>query len=298
MKADGLGRRDLAGLPEHVRAGEGRVSAEVDLDGRREPSQVESVRGPIEKRGLRQVHLAGDVLHPHRVARLGQHTDRRRVAGEGLGGERIDANDRDRHRATISPELSICNRLKCLYDIDNYAGRPMTLDEQLLQKARAEGERFAEAERQALLARTDYHTVVRRLHLSGGSLREIALALGLSHQRVQQIVKGAGGSWWQRVWRSRNITRDAVCTFCDRASSEVAKLIAGPNVVHLRRVRHAGREGRRRRERSRSSGDLERRRGPLLVLSQVPKRDGASDRRGRIVERLRRVSADLPSDPR
>ena len=106
----------------------------------------------------------------------------------------------------------------------------MTLDEQLLQKARAEGERFAEAERQALLARTDYHTVVRRLHLSGGSLREIAQALGLSHQRVQQIVKGAGGSWWQRVWRSRNITRDAVCTFCERASSEVAKLIAGPNV--------------------------------------------------------------------
>ena len=106
----------------------------------------------------------------------------------------------------------------------------MALDQPLLQKAKAEGERFAAAERQALLARTDYHTVVRRLHLSGGSLREIALALGLSHQRVQQIVKGAGGSWWQRVWRSRNSTHDAVCTFCDRPSSEVAKLIAGPNV--------------------------------------------------------------------
>src|SRR5580765_286295 len=106
----------------------------------------------------------------------------------------------------------------------------MMLDEQLLQKARAEGERFVEAERHALLARTDYHTVVRRLHLTGGSLREIALALGLSHQRVQQIVKGAGGSWWQRVWRSRNRTHDAVCTFCDRPSGEVAKLIAGPNV--------------------------------------------------------------------
>ena len=106
----------------------------------------------------------------------------------------------------------------------------MTLDEQLLQKARAEGDRFAQAERHALLARTEYHTLVRRLHLSGGSLREIAHALGLSHQRVQQIVKGAGGSWWQRVWRSRTITRDAICTFCDRSSSEVAKLIAGPNV--------------------------------------------------------------------
>jgi hypothetical protein len=106
----------------------------------------------------------------------------------------------------------------------------MALDQPLLQKARAEAERFASAERHALLARTDYHTVVRRLHLSGGSLREIAQALGLSHQRVQQIVKGAGGSWWQRVWRSRNATQDAVCTFCDRPSNEVAKLIAGPNV--------------------------------------------------------------------
>jgi hypothetical protein len=106
----------------------------------------------------------------------------------------------------------------------------MALDEPLLRKARAEAERFAEAERQALLARTDYHTSVRHLHLSGGSLREIAQALALSHQRVQQIVKGAGGSWWQRVWRSRNATRDAVCTFCDRPASEVAKLIAGPDV--------------------------------------------------------------------
>lgn len=106
----------------------------------------------------------------------------------------------------------------------------MTLDQQLLKRARSEGARLAEAEREALLARADYHTVVRRLHLGGGSLREIAEALSLSHQRVQQIVRGAGGSWWQRVWRSRNLRRDAVCTFCDRPPREVAKLIAGPNV--------------------------------------------------------------------
>jgi hypothetical protein len=104
------------------------------------------------------------------------------------------------------------------------------LDEQLVKKARSEGERFAEAERQALVTRADYHTAVRRLHLAGGSLREMARALGMSHQRVQQIVKGAGGSWWQRVWRSRNVRRDAVCTFCGRPPGEVAKLIAGPDV--------------------------------------------------------------------
>ena len=56
----------------------------------------------------------------------------------------------------------------------------MTLDEQMLKKAQREAARFAESERAALLARADYHTAVRRLHLAGGSLREIAEALGIS----------------------------------------------------------------------------------------------------------------------
>ena len=106
----------------------------------------------------------------------------------------------------------------------------MTLHQELLKKARAAGARLADAEREVQLARADYHTVVRRMHLAGGSLREIAQALELSHQRVQQMVDGAGGSWWQRVWRSRNVKRDANCTFCGRPPREVAKLIAGPKV--------------------------------------------------------------------
>lgn len=106
----------------------------------------------------------------------------------------------------------------------------MMLDEQLLEKARREGVRVAEAERQVELIRADYHTLVRRLHLGGASLREIAQALGLSHQRVQQMVTSAGGTWWQRVWHSRSLRRDAICTFCERSPSEVDKLIAGPNV--------------------------------------------------------------------
>jgi hypothetical protein len=106
----------------------------------------------------------------------------------------------------------------------------MPLDEELLKKARAAGSRLVDSERQALLLRAEYHTAVRRLHLAGGSLREIAHALALSHQRVQQVVEGAGGTWWQRMWRTRNVRRDAVCTFCGRPPSEVSKLIAGPNV--------------------------------------------------------------------
>ena len=106
----------------------------------------------------------------------------------------------------------------------------MTLSQSLLEKARAAQTDLAEAERQVLLARAEYHTAIRRLHLAGGALREIAGALSFSHQRVQQIVNATGGSWWRRVWRTRNARRDAACTWCERPPSEVSKLVAGPNV--------------------------------------------------------------------
>jgi ClpX C4-type zinc finger protein len=106
----------------------------------------------------------------------------------------------------------------------------MTLDPHLVERARAAAGLLADAERAARLSRTDYHTAVRRLHLAGGSFREIAQALSLSHQRVQQIVDASGGSWWRRVWRSRKIGPDAACTWCGRPADDVEKLIAGPNV--------------------------------------------------------------------
>jgi bacterioferritin-associated ferredoxin len=106
----------------------------------------------------------------------------------------------------------------------------MTIDQELLNKARTASEKLSEAEKQSVLSRAEYHTSIRRLHLAGGSLREIAEALGVSHQRVQQIVDEAGGTWWTRVWRTRTVKRDAVCTFCGRPPGEVSKLIAGPNV--------------------------------------------------------------------
>lgn len=106
----------------------------------------------------------------------------------------------------------------------------MTINQDLLKKAREAGSRLAEMERQTQLARADYYAVVRRMHLAGGSMREIAHALELSHQRVQQMVGSAGGSWWKRVWRSRNLKGSLACTFCKRSQSEVARLIAGPKV--------------------------------------------------------------------
>src|ERR1044071_283775 len=104
----------------------------------------------------------------------------------------------------------------------------MTLNPDLLARARRTGADVAEADREALLARAEYHTAIRRLHLAGASLREIAAALSLSHQRIQQIVDSAGGTGWRRAWRTRGAPPDAVCTWCQRPPSEVDKLVAGP----------------------------------------------------------------------
>ena len=106
----------------------------------------------------------------------------------------------------------------------------MSISPALLVKARAAGDRLSASEHQLELARADYHAFIRRMHLAGAGLREIAEALDISHQRVQQIVHQAGGTWWTRVWRSRNVRRNMSCSFCQKLAGDVAKLIAGPNI--------------------------------------------------------------------
>ena len=106
----------------------------------------------------------------------------------------------------------------------------MVISGELLKQARAAGAGIENAEQELQALRAEYRALVRRMHLAGGSLREIAQALGLSHQRVQQMVREAGGSWWQNLWRHRNMKGRLSCTFCRRPQSEVAKLIAGPKV--------------------------------------------------------------------
>ena len=92
------------------------------------------------------------------------------------------------------------------------------MDETLLAEARQAQERVIDAERDADVARAEFHRAVRRLHLHGASLRELASSLGLSHQRVHQIVEAAGGSrrWLRRDrlrWRSNHeIARPARTT--------------------------------------------------------------------------------------
>src|SRR5262249_49402233 len=69
--------------------------------------------------------------------------------------------------------------------------RQMPLDADLLNQAKTAEARVIDAEQAAEIARAEFHGTVRRLQLAGASLREIAEALGLSHQRVHQIVEAA-----------------------------------------------------------------------------------------------------------
>ncbi len=52
------------------------------------------------------------------------------------------------------------------------------MDEKLLAEARHAQERLINAKRDADVARADFHRAVRRLHLHGSSLRELAAELG------------------------------------------------------------------------------------------------------------------------
>jgi ATP-dependent Clp protease ATP-binding subunit ClpA len=64
------------------------------------------------------------------------------------------------------------------------------LDPATLREARDSRDRMLEARHTLERARADYGHAIRRLHAEGGSLREIAESLGLSHQRVHQLVEG------------------------------------------------------------------------------------------------------------
>jgi hypothetical protein len=109
----------------------------------------------------------------------------------------------------------------------------MAIDADLLSAARAAEARLVDAERAADVARAEFRHAVRRLHLAGGSLREIADALGLSHQRIHQIVEEAGGGrgWRSSAGRGQDIRPDLLaCSFCGKTKPHVRSLIAGSGV--------------------------------------------------------------------
>lgn len=112
----------------------------------------------------------------------------------------------------------------------------MPIDEALLTRARDARARMAELERDAAGARAEFEDAVCGLHRAGASLREIADALELSHQRVHQLVRRTGRG--ARPVRS--------CSFCGAPQLD-ARIIAGPGTYICERcvalAREAGTAG-------------------------------------------------------
>jgi len=106
-----------------------------------------------------------------------------------------------------------------------YYGRHVTLDRELLREAREARVRALELQFEADQSQVVYQHAIRRLHAGGASLREIAGALGLSYQRVHQIVDVGSGKG-----AVRETCGDLACSFCGAAQRQVRKLIAGPGV--------------------------------------------------------------------
>lgn len=107
----------------------------------------------------------------------------------------------------------------------------MPIDEDLLAEAVTAAAKVAEQEAGLAGAKAEYRLVIRRLHLAGASMREIAEALGISYQRVHQIVDGgAGPRRWRRRRRQDPLHGQRACSFCGRGQPQVRKMIAGPDV--------------------------------------------------------------------
>lgn len=93
------------------------------------------------------------------------------------------------------------------------------LDDLLLAEAREAQAAQAHALARAELSRARFADALRRLHGAGASMREIAGAFKISHQRVHQLVTGEDPKG-----------RSPACSFCAATTPAARKLIAGPGV--------------------------------------------------------------------
>ena len=124
----------------------------------------------------------------------------------------------------------------------------MSLDEDVLRDVEAARDHLESLEDQAYEARAALHQAIRRLHATGGSMREIATALGMSHQRVHQII-GTDGIVEVETSAVTEVsslpvatpTSEAVavtgaedaCSFCGAPRRELERLLAGPGPVFI-----------------------------------------------------------------
>jgi hypothetical protein len=106
----------------------------------------------------------------------------------------------------------------------------MAVEARWLDEVKAADQRLQSLEEETKTARAEYERAVRRLHVEGSSLREIAEALGLSHQRVHQIIGVRPKAWWT-FWRGEDaIEQPGACSFCGARADVAEKLVAGPGI--------------------------------------------------------------------
>jgi hypothetical protein len=104
------------------------------------------------------------------------------------------------------------------------------IDEERLAEANAARDVLSQRQHDLELATAEYHHRIRQLYVAGGTLREIADELELSHQRVHQIVDAAGFGIRSEDQPPAPPPAGLVlsCSFCGASQKAVAKLIAGP----------------------------------------------------------------------
>ena len=83
MKTCSSTGRQMAILPEDVRAGQRGMATEGNFDSWGEPAQIKTIRAPAQKRRLGEIHLTCHVLHPLGFTRRRQDAHSGRVAGKG-----------------------------------------------------------------------------------------------------------------------------------------------------------------------------------------------------------------------
>ena len=118
----------------------------------------------------------------------------------------------------------------------------MTLDDDLVDEVEVARLKLEGLEAAVVDARAEFHQRIRKLHSSGASMREIATALGMSHQRVHQII--GEDAIVEVEAASTDVTphpaappattaREDTCSFCGRSRREVDKLLAAPGRVFV-----------------------------------------------------------------
>ncbi|MDA8068761.1 MAG: hypothetical protein M0T77_09145 [Actinomycetota bacterium] len=96
------------------------------------------------------------------------------------------------------------------------------LDEELLTAALRARDRMVKLQRQTDQARVVYQHAIRLLHFHGSSMREIADGLGLSYQRVHQMIDLSAGKG-----PLKRRAAACTCSFC-AAPGDAGQVIAGP----------------------------------------------------------------------